>query len=105
MFQPTEKLQSRIGDSLLVATTAIAISLLTGAVIDFSIAGANLSVNRKLQQVEKVKEKVENTVVELKNEPSVSRLKIQGLEAELEQAEVIVDDTEKAIEDDLDRKL
>lgn len=76
--------------------------MLTGAIVEFSVGNANLSVSRKLEKAEIVYDKAETIVNELAQEPTVSKLKIRGLKSEIEEGKAIADDTELEIEEDLD---
>lgn len=76
--------------------------MIRGANVRVSVAGANLSVNEKLQEVKEIKDKVGSAVEQLKAEPSVSRIKIRAIEHELEEAESKINDTDARIEGDLE---
>lgn len=102
MFTPTNFLQNCTGISIIVLSIGGTWALGAGAWVQVSVGKANISVSRKLQKVEQVARKVEDTVEDLKNEPSVSPLKVKGLEAELKDAEAIAVETEAEIEQDLE---
>lgn len=91
-----------MGTSLVITSLAGGISMLTGAIVEFSVGNANLSVSRKLEKAEIVYDKAETIVNELAQEPTVSKLKIRGLKSEIEEGKAIADDTELEIEEDLD---
>ena len=102
MFRPSYTLQNLLGLAAIIMSFGVSGSLLMGAVVNFNVAGANISINRKLQKAEEVIEKAENTVEQLETEPSVSPLKVKGLKAELREAKSIANRTEKEIEEYLE---
>lgn len=102
-IKPTNELQLCIGGSMLLVSIGICCALLSGSVVRLNVAGANLSVNQKLEQVEKIKESLQQSTQELRQEPSVSKLKIEAIERELEAVDESIQTEEKAIADELDR--
>ncbi|MEO1341486.1 MAG: hypothetical protein AAFV28_10185, partial [Cyanobacteria bacterium J06635_13] len=77
-------------------------SMVSGSVVQFRIAGANFSVNRKLERVTEAKEILEDTTTELKRQPGVSRRQIQRIEKQLQSVEPEIEATEDEIHQDLD---
>lgn len=89
------------GISMILLSLAGAYSMATGALVKINVAGTNISVNEKLQRVNKIAQDLEASTEQLKHEPSVSRLKLRAIERELEQVESDIERTEA----DLDRDL
>ena len=103
MFKPTDRLQACVGTSIVLVSIGVCISLITGSVVDFSVAGAKLSVNRKLERVEKITEALEQSTEQLKQEPSVSKVKLEVIEQDIRRIDRAIEQEEKAIADELDR--
>lgn len=102
MFQPVKELQWCVGASMVFLSLGGAWSMVSGSVVQFRVAGANFSVNQKLEKVEKIKQSLENTTTELKQQPGVSRRQIQRIEQQLQSVEPEIDLTEDEIHQDLD---
>lgn len=92
---------SCVGLSILILSAGGCYSMISGALVKINVAGTNISVNEKLQRVDKIAGVLEASTEQLKNEPGVSPLKIQAIEAELESVETDISATEKEIERDL----
>ena len=90
------------GISAIVLAFGATWSMISGAVVKGSVAGANFSVNEKLQQIENVANDLEQTTFQLRQEPGVSRLKLRAIERDLAQAKDEIDITESHIEHDLE---
>lgn len=103
MFNMTERLQTCIGYSLIILSIGGTWSMMTGSIVKFQVAGANFSVNEKLKQVENVAMDLEQTTLQLKDEPGVSRLKLRAIEREIEQVQSEIETTESHIEHDLEK--
>lgn len=101
IFQPSQTLQFLIGLSFSLLSFGGMWSMIRGSNFKVQVAGANLSVNQRLEDVEKIKESLDDTVTQLKAEPTVSSIKIEAYEKELEKAETEILDTEARIEEDL----
>lgn len=76
-------------------------SAISGSQVKVKAAGVNFSVNEKLEAVETIHKQLTETATQLKSEPSVSPIKIRGIEAELRKAELEIEDTESQITEDL----
>ena len=103
MFTPTDFLQGSVGCSLFILSIGASWSMISGAVFDASIAGAKVSINQKLQEVDRVAQVVRNEAQSLKKEPMASKLTLEAIEKNLEIVDREIEKEEKAIERDLDR--
>lgn len=103
MFSPTQTLQACIGIASIILSIGGTWSMISGSIVKFEVAGANFSVNEKLEKVEKVAKELENTTNQLRNEPGVSPIKLEALEAELKQTKSEIESTETEVRDDLDK--
>ena len=103
MMRFTPEFQLCLGVSSIIVSLCGGLAMLGGAFVDVSVGNANLSVNRQLQEVAEIKQKVDDTVNSLKSEPSVSPLKIEALEQELKAVDRQIDRNEKTTEEQLDR--
>ena len=77
-------------------------SMVSGAIVKINVAGTNISVNEKLQRVERITQDLEESTQQLKLEPGVSSMKIRAIERELEAVNEEIDSTETELEQDLD---
>lgn len=93
--------QKCIGVSIVILSLAGSYSMATGAFVKINVAGTNISVNEKLQRVDKIARDLESSTEMLKQEPTVSPLKIKAIEAELKQVESDIERTEADIDRDL----
>jgi hypothetical protein len=105
MFRPTAQLQLCFGLSSIVLSFGCCWSLISGAWVKVSIAGANISVNQKLEKVEKIATDLTDTATQLKSEPSVSPLKLKAIEQELRQVESEINRAENKVEQELDELI
>ena len=76
--------------------------MIVGSVVKISVAGANFSVNERLEKTKEITEALTQTTDALKNEPGVSRLKINAIEQELEAVDRAIDRAGKKTEADLE---
>lgn len=102
MFQPVKELQFCFGLSCVLLSVGGCWSMISGSVVNLSIAGAKLSVNQKLEKVERITQALEQSTQQLKSEPSVSKLKLKAIEQELKTVDRDIQREEKAIADELD---
>ena len=102
MFRPNHELQICAGLSMVLLSIGGSWSMVSGSVVQFRIAGANFSVNEKLERVEEAKEILEDVTTELKRDPKSNRRRIQKAEQQLQLATPPIDETETKIQQDLD---
>lgn len=89
------------GASAVILAVGATWSMISGAVVRGSVAGANFSVNEKLQRVDRIARELNESAEQLKLEPGVSPLKIQAIETELQQVETEIEATEQEIDRNL----
>ena len=99
----TEFFQNCGGVSMVILSLAGSWSMVSGAIVKINVAGTNISVNEKLQRVERITQDLEESTQQLKLEPGVSPLKIEAIERELEAVNEEIDSTELQLSDDLDK--
>ena len=102
MFRPTYELQLCAGASMVLLSCGGAWSMVSGAVVQFRVAGANFSVNQKLEQVESITEVLEQTTTQLKQEPKVNHQRLREVELQLQAIEPEITKTELEIHQELD---
>lgn len=89
------------GASFIILSVGATWSMVSGAVVRGSVAGANFSVNEKLQRVDKIARELEESAEQLRFEKGVSSLKIEALQTELDQVERDIKQQAQEIESDL----
>lgn len=105
MFRPTPFSQNCGGLAALILACSASWSMVSGAIVKGSIAGANFSVNEKLKVIEKVTEELSETTSQLKNEPGVSSLKLHAIERELEQTKSDINEAESEVKSELEELI
>ena len=102
MFRPTYELQLCAGVSMILLSGGGAWSMVSGAFVQFRVAGANFSVNQKLEQVESIAQTLGETTTQLKQEPKVNRLRLREVELQLQAIEPAILQAESEIHQELD---
>lgn len=105
MGRLTAELQFCLGISSIILSLGSAWSLGTGGWVKISVAGANISVNQKLEAVEKITADLTDTATQLKAEPGVSSLKIEAIEQELATVNSSINRTGNSVERELDKLI
>lgn len=93
--------QQCIGVSIVILSAGGTYSMISGALVKINVAGTNISVNEKLQRVDKIARDLEQSADLLKQEPTVSKLKIRAIEKELEAVETDIEASQQQLQDDL----
>ena len=94
MFRLDPWLQICADVSMIFFSFGGAWSMVSGSVVQFRVAGANFSVNEKLERVEEAKEILEDVTTELKREPKSNRRRIQKAEQQLQLAAPPINEVE-----------
>jgi len=102
MFEPDPRFQLCAGISMVLLSFGGTWSMITGAVVQFRVAGANFSVNQKLDRVQEATSILEDVTDELSQEPKVNRQKIARAEEQLQLAMPKIEETETQVQHDLD---
>lgn len=102
MFRPSNTLQNCFGFSSVVLSVGLTGALLTGAYVKINVAGTNILVNSKLQEVEKIKQEFKETIEDSSTIPTVPKRKIRAIEKKLEDVEADIDRQKEKVEEDLE---